>query len=184
MATLTRGQTFTTTVTAAMLHNLVDQASISEIQTADLSNGVVTDEKVASGAAVALSKIGENGIDGGKKIYWNSSNDEVLAASAQSDASWTELDLSSYVSSDTTAVYLRGRIRDASHGAYMAFRQKGSGSSGGAHRIYKGFDGDEWCYADLWVECDSEQVIEYMTNASGTGTLSYNIYLCASMEDF
>jgi hypothetical protein len=167
-----------------MLHSLVDQASVSEIQTADISNGAVTDEKIASGAAINLSKIGENGIGGGKKLYWNASNDNVLSCSAGSDEAWTERDLSSYVSSDTTAVYLRGRIRDGSHGAYIAFRAKGSSSSGAAHRIYKGFDGDEWCYSDLWVECDSNQVIEYMTNASGPGTLSYDIYLCASMEDF
>jgi hypothetical protein len=51
MATVTKGRTFTSgeTVTPAKLNDVVDLATVTDIQTADIADGQVTDAKVATG---------------------------------------------------------------------------------------------------------------------------------------
>jgi microcystin-dependent protein len=57
MATVTKGRTFTSgeTVTPAKLNNVVDLATVTNIQTADIADGQVTDAKLATG--IDASKI-------------------------------------------------------------------------------------------------------------------------------
>jgi hypothetical protein len=51
MATVTKGRTFTSgeTVTPAKLNDVVDLATVTDIQTADIADGQVTDVKLATG---------------------------------------------------------------------------------------------------------------------------------------
>jgi microcystin-dependent protein len=51
MATVTKGRTFVSgeTVTPAKLNNVVDLATVTDIQTADIADGQVTDAKLATG---------------------------------------------------------------------------------------------------------------------------------------
>jgi hypothetical protein len=60
MATVTKGRTFTSgeTVTPAKLNNLVDLATVTDIQTADIADGQVTTAKIAD-ANVTTAKIAD-----------------------------------------------------------------------------------------------------------------------------
>lgn len=59
MATVTKGRTFVSgeTVTPAKLNELVDNATVTAIQTADIADGQITNAKVSASAAIALSKL-------------------------------------------------------------------------------------------------------------------------------
>lgn len=59
MATLTKGHTFASgdTVTATKLNDLVDNATISGVDTADISDGAITNAKVDASAAIVASKL-------------------------------------------------------------------------------------------------------------------------------
>lgn len=60
MATITKGTTFASgdVVTPAKLNNLVDAATVSNIQTADIANGAVTSAKIAD-SAITSAKIAD-----------------------------------------------------------------------------------------------------------------------------
>jgi hypothetical protein len=60
MATLSKGYTFGATeqVTAAKLHSLVDSASIASIVAADITDGTITDAKMASVGGAKLLTLG------------------------------------------------------------------------------------------------------------------------------
>ena len=73
MATLSKGKTFgaTETLTATKLHQLVDNGTVSGIQTADISDAQITAAKIAANAvetakikddAVTIDKIGDNAV--------------------------------------------------------------------------------------------------------------------------
>lgn len=59
MATVTKGRTFVSgeTVTPAKLNELVDSATVTAIQTADIADGQITNAKVNASAAIAYSKL-------------------------------------------------------------------------------------------------------------------------------
>lgn len=59
MATVTRGKTFNSgdTVYPADIHQLVDSATVTAIQTADIADGQITNAKVSASAAIDLSKL-------------------------------------------------------------------------------------------------------------------------------
>ena len=59
MATLTKGHTFASgdTVTATKLNDLVDSATIAGVDTADISDGAITNAKVDASAAIVASKL-------------------------------------------------------------------------------------------------------------------------------
>lgn len=59
MATVTKGRTFVSgeTVTPEKLNELVDNATVAAIQTADIADGQITNAKVSDSAAIALSKL-------------------------------------------------------------------------------------------------------------------------------
>lgn len=59
MATVSKGRTFVSgeTVTPAKLNELVDNATVTAIQTADIADGQITNAKVSASAAIDLSKL-------------------------------------------------------------------------------------------------------------------------------
>jgi hypothetical protein len=65
MATVTKGRTFTSgeTVTPAKLNDIVDLATVTNIQTADIGDGQVTNAKLATGIEASKLTIGTLPID-------------------------------------------------------------------------------------------------------------------------
>jgi len=116
----------------------------------------------------------------GRKIILFDQIVQVLNQTNRSDLTWTDLDLSSYISDQAKGIIIEVLANDTGgYGAYLAIRKNGdiSGASLAARTQVAG-----WIHNAGIIPCDANQVIEYSRNATGTGTLDCQINLFGYIE--
>jgi len=107
----------------------------------------------------------------------------VATLNAKSDVSWTELDLSSYITPNTYLIKMEARIRDSGSAANNNYIQLAkNGIELGVLTVKGGQVNDMWIYGNADVPCDSNGIIEYKIKASGVGTADVVIYLLGYFE--
>lgn len=184
MAIISRGETFTDTVTAVMLHNLVDNATVSEINSADIANAAVSDMHICPSAQIDLTKIGESGIANIKRFIWLDTPAVVLDVASSSNVDYTELDMTGVCGADVKAVFCGIRMKDTGAGfRSIHLRPLGCLESipqqWGAMTQVAGI----YAYASFLLPCGTDGKIEYRVVASGYGTAEYQVNVFGYIED-
>lgn len=121
--------------------------------------------------------------DWGSRYVTLSSPIEVLAVTAQGDVSATDIDLSSYTTPNTYAVYVKARFRDsASAGTETTGVLEKNGSGSQEVLIKGGHINNLRITENAIVQCDENQIIEYSISASGANTAAMWVYLLGYYE--
>lgn len=162
--------------------------TVNNIESANIADGTIVNADISNSAAISIAKIGSSGISNGKNIYITASpqaSAKCLEITSSSDVTFTDLDLTAYTSANATYVLLGVYLSDTGAGAKIYFRKNGASPAA-----------PQYCYAlyadvankgsssQILVPLDTDEVIEYYLDASGTNTASCIVYVIGYMEDF
>lgn len=102
---------------------------------------------------------------------------QVLRLDNQSDIALTDLDLTDYTSSTATNVLIWAQIYDKAGTATAAFY-----SDGVSQFYFRNFSTTAWMHNQIILPLNSDQLIQYQLNASGSDTASLDIRVIGYWE--
>ena len=136
------------------------------------------------------NRLGEhqsNYFRGRHRVVMLDTRESILALTNTSDTGWTDIDVSSLmpvtISADTVALIILAEIRDTGSGATdcsVSFRKNGTTSTvlvaNGSHI------NDVYGRAQGIVAIDSNDILEYIVDATGANTADVNAYIVGYIE--